>query len=65
MPRFDSPSVFARLLDEQKGGSFALEAGGMRTTMAYARNTNVLRTEVETADGRFEVYDFAPRIPAG
>jgi alpha,alpha-trehalase len=65
VPRFDSPSIFARLLDEQKGGSFAFEADGLRTLMAYSRNTNVLRTEAETADGRFEVYDFAPRIPAG
>jgi len=65
MPRFDSPSVFARILDDERGGSFGFEADGMRTAMAYARNTNVLRTEVETADGRFEVYDFAPRIPMG
>jgi GH15 family glucan-1,4-alpha-glucosidase len=40
-------------------------ADGMRTRMAYARNTNVLRTEAETADGQFEIYDFAPRIPHG
>ena len=31
MPRFDSPSVFARILDDEKGGSFAFEAEGMRT----------------------------------
>ena len=31
----------------------------------YVRNTNVLRTEVETADGRFEIFDFAPRILQG
>ncbi len=65
LPRFDSPSVFARLLDEENGGTFAFDAEGMRTTMAYARNTNVLRTEAETADGRFEIFDFAPRIPQG
>jgi GH15 family glucan-1,4-alpha-glucosidase len=65
MPRFDSASVFARLLDEDKGGTFAFVADGMRTRMAYARNTNVLRTEAETPDGRFEIYDFAPRIPLG
>jgi hypothetical protein len=47
MPRFDGPSVFARILDDEKGGSFAFEAEGMQTVMAYARNTNVLRTEVE------------------
>ena len=38
MPRFDGPSVFARLLDDEKGGRFAFEADGMRTQMAYARN---------------------------
>ncbi|HXG86967.1 MAG TPA: glycoside hydrolase family 15 protein [Vicinamibacterales bacterium] len=65
MPRFDSPSVFARLLDEQKGGCFAFESDGMQAVMAYTRNTNVLRTEVTTPDGRFEIFDFAPRIPAG
>jgi GH15 family glucan-1,4-alpha-glucosidase len=65
MPRFDSPAVFARLLDEEKGGSFAFEADRMQTLMAYVRNTNVLRTQIDTADGRFEVFDFAPRIPAG
>ena len=28
-------------------------------------NTNVLRTEVSCGDGRFEIFDYAPRIPAG
>jgi hypothetical protein len=65
MPRFDSASVFARILDDERGGSFSFEGEGMRSVMAYARNTNVLRTEVETIDGRFELYDFAPRIPLG
>ena len=65
LPRFDSPSVFARILDDERGGSFSFESEGMRSVMAYARNTNVLRTEVETIDGRFELYDFAPRIPLG
>lgn len=65
MPRFDSPSVFARLLDEASGGSFAFEAEGLHTRMTYARNTNVLRTEAETSDGAFEIYDFVPRIPSG
>jgi GH15 family glucan-1,4-alpha-glucosidase len=65
LPRFDSPSVFARILDEAKGGWFAFEAEGLRTTMSYRRNTNVLRTECETADGGFELLDFAPRIPSG
>lgn len=66
LPRFDSPSVFARLLDEAQGGRFQFVADGEVTTaMAYVRNTNVLRTEVRTADGTCEILDFAPRIPAG
>ena len=33
--------------------------------MEYVLNTNVLRTAVTCAEGRFDVYDYAPRIPAG
>jgi GH15 family glucan-1,4-alpha-glucosidase len=66
-PRFDSPSVFARLLDTDKGGTFALlpESDQVRTRMEYVVNTNVLRTEMSCGDGRFEIFDYAPRIPAG
>ena len=65
LPRFDSPSVFARLLDQERGGTWAFKPveDWMRTA-AYIRNTNVMRTEIETADGRFEIVDFAPRHPA-
>ena len=66
LPRFDSPSVFARLLDTEKGGSFQLRPEhGTIGPMAYVRNTNILRTEIHTADGSCELLDFAPRIPAG
>lgn len=67
LPRFDSPSVFARLLDTEKGGTFALLPADDRftTRMEYVMNTNVLRTEVTCSDGRFDVFDYAPRIPAG
>src|ERR1700730_7043191 len=66
-PRFDSPSVFARLLDTDKGGTFALlpESDSVKTRMEYVVNTNVLRTEMSCGDGRFEIFDYAPRIPAG
>src|SRR6185503_8956337 len=37
----------------------------IQTHMEYIVNTNVLRTSVTCADGRFDVYDYAPRIPAG
>jgi len=67
LPRFDSPSVFGRLLDADRGGTFAVlpvcDAAGVR--MDYVTNTNVLRTEMRCDDGRFDVFDFAPRIPRG
>jgi len=66
LPRFDSPSVFARLLDQERGGSWAFEGDGpWTTTVSYVRNTNVVRTEVVGADGRFEILDLAPRIMQG
>jgi alpha,alpha-trehalase len=66
LPRFDSPSVFARILDADRGGSWAFEGIDHFTAkVAYVRNTNVLRTEVETGTGRFEILDFAPRVLEG
>jgi len=67
LPRFDSPSVFGRLLDAKKGGTFRFLSQGreLRGQLSYVRNTNVLSTRFEAADGAFEVLDFAPRIPDG
>ncbi len=66
LPRFDSPSVFARLLDQERGGAWAFEPVEPWTaTSAYVRNTNVVRTEITAADGRFEILDFAPRLLDG
>ena len=66
LPRFDSPSVFARLLDQERGGTWAFKpTHDWHATTSYIRNTNVLRTEVETGDGRFELFDFAPRLMQG
>ena len=66
LPRFDSPSVFARLLDQERGGTWSFKpVEHWRAASSYVRNTNVLRTEVETADGVFEIFDFAPRLVKG
>lgn len=63
MPRFDSPPVFARLLDEENGGSFTIgPADGSPGEQRYLPNTNVLETTFEGADGAFRVLDFAPRF---
>jgi len=62
-PRFDSSFVFGPLLDEQKGGEYSIRpALEFTSTQYYVPNTNVLCTEVETADGKYRVTDFAPRF---
>ena len=65
LPRFDSPSVFAALLDQERGGRFRFRMNGQVVLGAcdYLANTNVLRTEQSLGDARWEVIDFAPRLP--
>jgi GH15 family glucan-1,4-alpha-glucosidase len=66
LPRFDSPSVFARLLDQERGGTWSFKpVEDWRATASYVRNTNVMRTEVTVADGVLEIFDFAPRLMDG
>lgn len=67
LPRFDSPSVFGRLLDHDKGGTFRVLAGDREIAgqMSYIRNTNVLKTVFEDGDSSWEIIDFAPRILRG
>ena len=64
LPRFDSPSVFAALLDQQRGGVFRILLGRerVRGRSHYLPNTNVLCTELEGDGARIEVIDFVPRI---
>ena len=61
-PRFDSPSVFGRILDEEKGGSFRISptADGYRTKQLYLPDTNVLITRFLSDAGVGEVIDFMP-----
>ena len=65
LPRFDSPSIFASLLDPARGGHFRIVPADQRveSSMRYERNTNVLRTDVRTAEGLYAVYDYAPWVP--
>ncbi|MGO4299498.1 glycoside hydrolase family 15 protein [Leifsonia sp. RAF41] len=61
-PRFDSPSLFAALLDPEKGGYFRIHALGehMRVKQMYFPQTAVLITRFMSADGVGEVIDFMP-----
>jgi GH15 family glucan-1,4-alpha-glucosidase len=61
LPEFDSPSVFARLLDVERGGYFAVApAGAMRTEQRYVRDTNVLVTRFVGDSLELELLDFMP-----
>jgi GH15 family glucan-1,4-alpha-glucosidase len=67
LPRFDSASVFGRLLDAKNGGTFRILYGEheVRGNLRYLPNTNVLSTRFEQNGDVWEVIDFAPRIPEG
>ena len=64
LPRFDSSFIFGSLLDASKGGEFSIMPSPkeFKTTQYYLKNTNILATEFEMADGRFRVIDYAPRF---
>jgi GH15 family glucan-1,4-alpha-glucosidase len=61
-PRFDSPSVFGAILDDEKGGRFRIsaDADGVRHKQFYWPSTNVLVTRFLLADGIAELEDFMP-----
>jgi GH15 family glucan-1,4-alpha-glucosidase len=55
---FDGPSAFAAILDDERGGAFALAPEEPFTvTRAYVEDTNVLTTTFATADGTVRVTD--------
>ncbi len=63
-PRFDSRSVFCKILDEDRGGSFLLAPRDVReVTRAYIEDTNVLATGFTARDGALEVTDCMPVEP--
>lgn len=65
LPKFDSSSVFGKLLDKERGGSFEILPLKKSTiTQKYEENTNILVTTFKNRDGVFEVHDFMPRYAA-
>jgi GH15 family glucan-1,4-alpha-glucosidase len=62
MPRFDSPSVFAAILDSQKGGFFKIAPSGenIRSVQIYRPETNVLVTRFLAGGSVVELTDFMP-----
>jgi GH15 family glucan-1,4-alpha-glucosidase len=62
LPDFDSPSVFAKLIDNENGGYFSIVVDDKYIiTQKYIIWTNVLCTEFKSEEGTFEVIDFMPR----
>lgn len=61
-PHFDSPSVFAAILDHKKGGSFKISprADGVANKQFYWPDSNVLITRFLSPDGVGQVMDYMP-----
>jgi GH15 family glucan-1,4-alpha-glucosidase len=61
-PRFDSPTVFAALVDDAKGGRFAIAPVGddLRAKQMYLPDTNVLVTRHLSPHSMSELIDFMP-----
>lgn len=62
VPRFDSPSVFASILDDKKGGLFRIapQADPAARRQVYWPDTNVLVTRFLSPSGTGEITDFMP-----
>jgi GH15 family glucan-1,4-alpha-glucosidase len=61
-PRFDSPSIFAAILDHDKGGSFRIAPAtdGVKYKQLYWPETNVLVTRFLSPEGVGQIIDFMP-----
>ena len=62
LPRFDSPSVFAAILDADQGGHWAISCADDETNykQLYLPGTNILVTRFLTKEGIAELTDFMP-----
>ena len=61
LPKFDSPSVFAAILDAKKGGRWTIQpAGRSSSTQLYLEDTNILRTDFKTPTSHVHLTDFMP-----
>src|ERR1700746_3072688 len=61
-PNFDSPSVFAALLDDEKGGCFQIQPqlGKRKVRQLYFPDTNILLTRFLAEEGVAELTDYMP-----
>jgi GH15 family glucan-1,4-alpha-glucosidase len=61
-PSFESPTLFASLLDAERGGFFSITPAleGARMKQLYLPDSNILLTRFLSADGVAEISDFMP-----
>lgn len=60
-PYLESPSVFAAILDNKRGGHFTIQpVSKFHSFQAYIKSTNVLRTTFNTPFGMVAITDFMP-----
>src|SRR5690242_11772825 len=61
-PNFDSPTVFAAILDDQRGGRFEIrpDLTNMRVRQLYLPDTNILLTRFLAEEGVVELTDYMP-----
>ena len=63
LPQFDSPSVFGKILDQKKGGSFKILCDNSYSIVQkYVDNTCILMTKFDNGSDAFELLDYMPRF---
>jgi GH15 family glucan-1,4-alpha-glucosidase len=62
LPRFDSPSIFAKLLGNDEHGHWRIapQGGVRRVVRRYRGDTLILETDFETEDGEVRIIDLMP-----
>lgn len=61
LPFLDSPTIFASLLDDEKGGSYSIQPkGAFTSTQKYVHDTNILACTFKTDKGEAVLFDFMP-----
>lgn len=61
LPHINSPSIFAGVLDNKKGGQFQIKpVEKFKSHQQYIKHTNVLDTKFKTHSGSLKITDFMP-----
>ena len=61
-PKFDSPSIFAKMIDNNNGGYFKVDTvGNYNISQEYLKNTCILKTSFNNGFDEFHIIDYMPR----